>query len=402
MRPLQEIEVALAEPLRSEDTQLRDGPGGKPQEYVGEAEMAHRLNLSVGPLSWWHTIESVEIMAEVEGKKTHFKTGVPMPVWSIMARAIGSLTIEYLDQAGARRTTTRRDIGCSTAQNYPSRLDAMEMAQKAAATDSWKRCARYLGPKFGLFLRTRFDPERREAMTQEGLDRAVAGVTATPADDGPFSDTPVLEQLVATTERVVTDPAAPALDILEQLLPDWLFIDLKARLKTTPIEPLPQNILVEFDKALKDVAGPASKALWQSVGVTPKPGIKLTVATLIAIGEHIYQASGGNLEAWYESVSGKAPAATNGNGADLEKSLLENIGPACLDTIRSLRDLPDDGKDLEVARTVNAIARARLSKNNKQDESYKMWADVGVKTGETPTNGQVKKFALSIPKEIKA
>lgn len=171
MRTLKDIEYRLSRRLEKGDLRLRDGPSRKTLEYLSGGDVALALNYAAGPLGWDTRIDQVDLISveRVDGLGRPNASG---DKWTAIARCKATVVVRgFIDlQTGAYERASRQDIGHGSSEKQPSREQAIEFAEKSAATDAIKRAVRFFGPQTGLLLM--FKEEERDgvqAMIEAGI-----------------------------------------------------------------------------------------------------------------------------------------------------------------------------------------------------------------------------------------
>lgn len=152
---------ALAEPLPRSEVRTREGGGGKALSYVEGWWVIHQMNLIFGSGGWSYDASDTRETVRIQRPDGRWEVA-----YSARCRlVVGECTIADVGHGNGL------DKSCGA---------AIEKAEKEAATDALKRCAKSLGMRLGLAL---YDKEQ-EYVQEEApppkaeVDRAVTALTA--------------------------------------------------------------------------------------------------------------------------------------------------------------------------------------------------------------------------------
>jgi DNA recombination protein Rad52 len=180
--PYQHVLNTLALPLDPKSIRRRQGPGGRSLEYVDGASVIMAMNEAFTPLGWSRELVIRETSMAFEEREVGGKT---KKGWCGHVSAIVTLKLH----PGGVVLATHSDVGHGTAQFLPTLAEAVEKAEKEAATDAMKRAAHVLGARFGLALYVKDRDEREEL----GLVGTVPPPAEPARDDRRPADAPAEE-----------------------------------------------------------------------------------------------------------------------------------------------------------------------------------------------------------------
>lgn len=146
----------------------------KGMSYIGGEIVIAELNRIFGPHRWSYTVTRLDI-CDAESVQLRNGDGV-----SVAATALVCLTVTFVDGSQVMRQDTGSGSGVVRVGSVAV-ADARESASKEAVTDALKRCARTLGPPFGLSLYAKDNPIHSGGADSWGRHpEAVAAAPATP------------------------------------------------------------------------------------------------------------------------------------------------------------------------------------------------------------------------------